>query len=225
MKALKPIQAGEEIFNDYGPLPRSDLLRRYGYITDNYAQYDVVEIPHELVNNVAAAANIASDARIDYLDEQGVIDSGYDITASSPFDLTESIAPELIVLIETLLLPQPEFERLARKGKLPKPDKISPRAVEFLQRLVQDRARQYPTTLEDDLAQSAPVPMSGAYASKERRYAMARAVRIGEKKILKEAERALSVLVSEGKGVSGVLKRAAEDEDADEGSGKRMRVE
>lgn len=44
MKAIKPIKAGEEIFNDYGEIPRSDLLRRYGYVTDNYAQYDVVEL-------------------------------------------------------------------------------------------------------------------------------------------------------------------------------------
>ena len=45
MKSTKPIAAGEEIFNDYGELPRGDLLRRYGYVTDNYAKYDVVEIP------------------------------------------------------------------------------------------------------------------------------------------------------------------------------------
>lgn len=44
MKAVKPIQAGDEIFNDYGELPRADLLRRYGYVTDNYAPYDVVEV-------------------------------------------------------------------------------------------------------------------------------------------------------------------------------------
>lgn len=52
LKALKPIAAGEEIFNDYGPLPSADLLRRYGYITQNYSQYDVVEIPQRLVVDV-----------------------------------------------------------------------------------------------------------------------------------------------------------------------------
>ena len=57
MKALKPIVAGEEIFNDYGPLPRSDLLRRYGYITTNYAQYDVVEVPFEIVREVMQSEN------------------------------------------------------------------------------------------------------------------------------------------------------------------------
>jgi len=45
MRAIRPIMAGEEIFNDYGQLPRSDLLRRYGYVTENYKTYDVAEIP------------------------------------------------------------------------------------------------------------------------------------------------------------------------------------
>jgi SET domain-containing protein 6 len=44
MRTIKPIVKGEEIFNDYGQLPRSDLLRRYGYTTENYGPYDVVEI-------------------------------------------------------------------------------------------------------------------------------------------------------------------------------------
>lgn len=49
MISLKPIKAGEEIYNDYGQLPRSDLLRRYGYITDAYSQWDVVEIDSSLI--------------------------------------------------------------------------------------------------------------------------------------------------------------------------------
>jgi SET domain-containing protein 6 len=53
MKATQFIREGEEIFNDYGELPRSDLLRRYGYITDNYTQYDVVELRLETICHVA----------------------------------------------------------------------------------------------------------------------------------------------------------------------------
>lgn len=49
MLATRPISKGAEIFNDYGPLPRSDLLRRYGYLTDNYAKYDVVELPTSMI--------------------------------------------------------------------------------------------------------------------------------------------------------------------------------
>lgn len=52
MVALKSIRQGEEIFNDYGQLPRSDLLRRYGYVTDRYKNWDVVEISVDLVFRV-----------------------------------------------------------------------------------------------------------------------------------------------------------------------------
>jgi SET domain-containing protein 6 len=57
MKAIKPINAGDEIFNDYGDIPRADLLRRYGYVTDNYAPYDVVELSLELVCQAAGLEN------------------------------------------------------------------------------------------------------------------------------------------------------------------------
>lgn len=54
MRAIKPIACGKEIFNDYGPLPRSDLLRRYGYISENYKQYDIVEIPTQIFIDAVA---------------------------------------------------------------------------------------------------------------------------------------------------------------------------
>ena len=57
MKAIKPISAGAEIFNDYGEIPRADLLRRYGYVTDNYSPYDVVELSLELICQAAGLAN------------------------------------------------------------------------------------------------------------------------------------------------------------------------
>lgn len=43
--ALRKISAGEEILNYYGPLPTSELLRRYGYVTPAHARHDVVEVP------------------------------------------------------------------------------------------------------------------------------------------------------------------------------------
>lgn len=211
MKALKPIRAGEEIFNDYGPLPRSDLLRRYGYVTENYAQYDVVEIPMELVTELATAAGIHSEERLEYLEEQDIIDTGYDITASSPFTIQESLSPELIILVETLLLPSEEFDRLKRKGKLPKAEKISSKGAELLHKIVQARSAQYTTTLEEDAQSSSGVPPVGEGTSKERRYAMAKAVRIGEKQLLREAENALAELMAREGGASK-RQRAMDDE-------------
>ena len=57
MKAIKPIRQGEEIFNDYGEIPRADLLRRYGYVTDNYAVYDVIELS---LSDICQAAGLAN---------------------------------------------------------------------------------------------------------------------------------------------------------------------
>lgn len=60
MRAIKPIKAGDELFNDYGEIPRADLLRRYGYITDNYTQYDVVELPLSLICQAAGFDDVES---------------------------------------------------------------------------------------------------------------------------------------------------------------------
>jgi SET domain-containing protein 6 len=45
------IPAGMEILNYYGPLPSSELLRRYGYVTPEHHRYDVVEIPWSLARD------------------------------------------------------------------------------------------------------------------------------------------------------------------------------
>ncbi|PFH62525.1 hypothetical protein XA68_13264 [Ophiocordyceps unilateralis] len=53
--SLRPIQAGEEILNYYGPHPNSELLRRYGYVTDKHARYDIVELPWSRIEDATAA--------------------------------------------------------------------------------------------------------------------------------------------------------------------------
>lgn len=50
--ALRSIKAGEEVLNYYGPHPNSELLRRYGYVTQKHSRYDVVEIPWDVVVTV-----------------------------------------------------------------------------------------------------------------------------------------------------------------------------
>ena len=65
MTAVKHIREGGEIFNDYGLLPRSDLLRRYGYIIDSHKKWDVVEIDTTSVLQIARATNQLTDTEID----------------------------------------------------------------------------------------------------------------------------------------------------------------
>jgi SET domain-containing protein 6 len=58
MRVIKPIAKGEEIFNDYGEIPRSYLLRRYGYVTDNYAPFDVAEVMTEPLLSMFRGGNL-----------------------------------------------------------------------------------------------------------------------------------------------------------------------
>lgn len=58
MRALKPIRENEEIFNDYGEIPRADLLRRYGYVTENYAPFDVIELS---LRDICQTAGLPTD--------------------------------------------------------------------------------------------------------------------------------------------------------------------
>jgi SET domain-containing protein 6 len=215
MRALKAIAAGEEIFNDYGALPRSDLLRRYGYVTDNYAVYDVVEIPAEILEGILSQEGVWRPERLEYLDEQEVLDSGYDIAASDPFTLQESLSPELVILVESMLLGDEAWEDLTKKGKLPKPEKMTPKGTELLLEIVQTRIAQYATTVQDDIRACEGVPAIDADVTiKERRYAMAKAVRIGEKKLLALVEEALAEKVA--RDGSKIEKRAREvDEEGD----------
>lgn len=53
MRATKFIESGNQIFDDYGEFPRSDLLRRHGCVTDAYAPYDVVELSLESICQAA----------------------------------------------------------------------------------------------------------------------------------------------------------------------------
>jgi len=224
MKALKPISAGEEIFNDYGPLPRSDLLRRYGYITDNYTQYDVAEVSMELVTEFATAAGVLHQERMEYLDEQGVIDTGYDIATSDPFTLQESFSPELIVLVETLCLTPDEFDRLKNKGKLPKAGKITAKGAELLHKIVQDRLDQYATTLDED-ERAVNGTLANEADPKQHRYAMAKAVRIGEKQILRCAREALAELFAKESNMSKRQRPVDEEGDVDMGgTGKKQKA-
>jgi SET domain-containing protein 6 len=94
MRTIKPIARGEEVFNDYGQLPRSDLLRRYGYVTERYAVYDVAELSTESV--LATFSNSGTlhitpnqpllslskediQHRVDLAEREGIFEDSYDL--------------------------------------------------------------------------------------------------------------------------------------------------
>lgn len=214
MKSIKPISAGEEIFNDYGPLPNADLLRRYGYITRNYEKYDVVEVSLDLIKQAALEQqNYQTKHLIErtaYLDEQGVLEEGYDISHPSNPE-NPQFPDEFCILLNTLTLRKPEFDNLKKKDKLPKPT-FSSESAQLLYRILVKRRADYK-------------PWIGGYSSYDEETASNRHMQadlvIGEeKKILHEAADAVQGILGDG-GSNGKRK---EPMDTFEEEAKRVRI-
>ena len=197
MRSIKPILAGEEIFNDYGPLPTADLVRRYGYVTPNYAQHDVVEVSLDLIKDSGLPTTSINskevDRRAEYLDEQGVLDDGYDIGRASD-DEHDQFPEELCIVLNTLTLSSEDFATLQRKSRLPKPTP-SEAAASLLTVVINKRLSMYPT--------SAPVN-GNLNESSAKRKAMAEQIITGEKQVLREA---LQTLQNRYQAASGAEKR------------------
>ncbi|TKA76571.1 hypothetical protein B0A55_04050 [Friedmanniomyces simplex] len=206
MKSIQPIKAGEEIFNDYGPLPSADVLRRYGYVTSNYAKHDVVEVSLQSIKDVAKEQMKLSDQvlaqRVRYLGEQDVLDDAYDISRSCNEDV-EVFSSELCILLQILTLPEAEFERSVRKEKLPKPV-LTPPSAELLSVVLRQRQTVYSTTINPNGDTREDTETTAEHKSTHRR-TMAQQVIQGEQQVLAEA---LAML----KGMSGLTgeKRKAE---------------
>jgi SET domain-containing protein 6 len=214
MRSIKPIAAGEQIYNDYGSLPRADVLRRYGYVTEEYAKYDVVELSDELISQTAKEQLRLEDAdlsaRLAYLDEQGVLDSGYDVARASSEE--GAFPEELCVLLNTLTTPAPEFEKMQKKDKLPKTD-LSTASSELLYAILLRRRAEYGSTGIDGLRAQL------ADDTNSKRKAMALQVVIGESEILNEAAAAVQATLG------GNKKRRADtfEEQAQEVAAKKSR--
>ncbi|KAJ5107664.1 hypothetical protein N7456_004339 [Penicillium angulare] len=224
MKAIKPIQEGEEIFNDYGEIPRADLLRRYGYVTDNYGVYDVVELSLKDICQSAGLSNndIESQPRLQLLEENDLLDDGYVIPRPTANATLETILPaELVVLLTTLTQSPEEFEQRRSKNKPPKPSMDANQAG-LLYKTLQSKQAQYGTSLNEDiniltglLPPNAPQALEGS----ARRHKMALQVRLGEKEVLRDVQTMLESLVA-----NGSLKRSANGDDHDSRQSKSARV-
>lgn len=85
--AVRPIKAGEEILNYYGPLSNGELLRRYGYTTDKHAFFDAVDLPWFLVElhlarqlglNAAETVKVSEAIDTDEFDDPIMLDRDFD---------------------------------------------------------------------------------------------------------------------------------------------------
>lgn len=182
MRAMVAIACGSQIWNTYGDLPDSDLLRRYGYTRGAVTNQDnVVDIPGDLVTDVVQASRDVDrldpaelHRRIDYLLDQGILDDSFEI------DAHHSVVPaEMLIAIEVILLSRSEFRALSRAGQLT--DGTQTHEIrDLVMSILHRRLEQYATSLEEDNAILA-APGGGS------RMRNAFQVRMGEKAILQRS--------------------------------------
>ena len=190
MRTVKLIAKGEEIFNDYGQLPSSDLLRRYGYVTGNYAPYDVAEISTEAIlaafrtraiqiPNLEQLSDQDFEKRVELTAREGVFEDSYDLAHPGPDG--PSIPDELLAFLYLLLVDSKTLESISTsQGSLPSRSKLATELVgQVLVLLLRAREKEYDTTLEEDEKLETE--------NLNRRTKMAIQVRMGEKTVLRDA--------------------------------------
>ncbi|CAI0648648.1 unnamed protein product [Colletotrichum noveboracense] len=187
--ALRPIPAGEEIFNYYGPHPNSELLRRYGYVTPKHSRYDVVEIPWDLVQaSVSEHLKIGDDVWKqveEYVDpeeledvfvlerESGEPDSeGQFRTVAEVREISAELEEQLKAVLKAIKKINGDLIPDKRK----RDEVFHAVIVSTLQKILS----QYPTSTQEDEA----LLSTGDLTTRQR---MAIQVRLGEKKLLQEA--------------------------------------
>jgi SET domain-containing protein 6 len=165
----------------------------YGYVTDNYAQYDVVEISHDLLLEVAGETSHKSDKAWasweEHLDKLGVLDDGYAIPRPGPGDvqrLEDAVPEQLQLLLRGLCAREAPDRR-------PRPPTITAEEAALLQMVLLKRSAGYETGYElDQVIQEAlrsglALPnLSIPPDCDAHRLSMALQVRMGEKEILRQ---------------------------------------
>ncbi|KAH6684425.1 putative ribosomal N-lysine methyltransferase 4 [Halenospora varia] len=227
MRTIKPIAKGEEIFNDYGQLPRSDLLRRYGYVTENYKIYDVAEISSASIINaltgqplkiseqcvLALLSSEEAENRRALAVREDAYEDSYDLAYPGPDGLT--IPDELLAFLYLLLLDEESTLAIqTSQSSLPSRSKLATELVgQVLTTLLQCREKEYATTVEED----EEILKANNLAHRAR---MAIQVRQGEKKVLRAAALEASAFTGNNKRMRIDLKEEPARPDIHQ-SGKR----
>ncbi|KAI0743984.1 hypothetical protein C8Q80DRAFT_1220766 [Daedaleopsis nitida] len=224
MVSTKPIKEGEQIWNTYGDPPNSDLLRRYGHV-------DVVPLrpPLSGMGNPEDVVEVRADLVVAVMstrvkcDLQERVEWWLEEADDDVFMLrTDCELPEEFVSFERLLLlSEGEWEKTAKKSKLPKP-KIDKEVLGIAIEVLERRLQEYPTSIEEDEKLLAPGTVE--QISLNRKHAVI--VRLGEKRILRGTLARLRAQVAPA---AGAGKKRGRDEEKDrdkggKGKGKKART-
>ncbi|KAF1828859.1 SET domain-containing protein [Decorospora gaudefroyi] len=178
---------GSEVLNYYGPLPCSELLRRYGYVTPGHHRYDVAEMPWRLVRLALGKELDVSDDELvkvqEMLQEKEDLEEYFILERDSG----EPDAQGRLTYEPQLRDTSPELEEqvklfLKALKKSHSADKRKRDEVhhDVVARALRAKLREYPTTMEEDEALLLKDDLG-------KRHRMAVEVRLGEKILLREA--------------------------------------
>ncbi|KAK0609598.1 hypothetical protein B0T17DRAFT_546640 [Bombardia bombarda] len=218
--SLRPIKAGDEVLNYYGPLSSGELLRRYGYVTEKHTRYDVVELPWVLVQeSINKRFKVSLNKEEDWawvnkvfkemVEEEGdaeVEDSFVLERASEEPDAEGRLTGEVVftALPQELEAQVKAYLKAVKKwngGKglaaeaLADKDTRKEIYLDSVVSALRDRESQYATTLEDD--QELLATLDGRPSGRRE---MAVWVRRGEKKLLREGQAWVERKLAELKG-------------------------
>lgn len=221
--SLRAIKKGEEILNYYGPLSNGELLRRYGYTTRAHRRWNLVDLAWEPAVVAALRAEVPLQSTEwdvvlgsldeDELEEAFVIERGAeDPDSEGKVSEVERAAGAPEELVEQLKAVMKAVKKVRPEAV---PDKAARDRVIYsaISRALDERAKQYGTTLEQDLKQYEEG--SDGADQKVRRQRMALDVRIGEKALLRQAAESVKAKLAE---------LAKAESDGEKPSAKRRRV-
>ncbi|KAH9863089.1 hypothetical protein IAQ61_009366 [Plenodomus lingam] len=182
------IRAGTEILNYYGPLPSSELLRRYGYVTPEHHRYDVAEVSWELVRSTLVAHLELSDGILQAVETQLGEDELEDYfvlerDSGEPSDEGRLVQPPQTCEVPTELSEQLKTILKALKKQQPELIGSAVRRDEILHAVIGEalnrKLSEYATSVEEDeeLLEN---------SSLTKRHRLAIEVRLGEKRLLHE---------------------------------------
>ncbi|KAI5806671.1 hypothetical protein DFH27DRAFT_549109 [Peziza echinospora] len=238
------LPANTQLFNDYGPLPRSDLLRRYGYITTSYTPYDVLEVSCSLIVDTILTENAIhltqseKEARIEHLLEEGYIDDDAIELAATQEKAADAggwwtESDEAVRTFQVLTAPSTSHSTDGAKPKrIPlSVTRSSQKYKSTFLAILKNRLQQYPTP--DPTANVLTAKQESWLSETQRqRVEMAREVRKGEVEILRRVVAAVEAWavqdpeagVPAPKAATG--KRSSRDggEKSGNGNGKRVKA-
>ncbi|KAH6623874.1 hypothetical protein F5144DRAFT_584602 [Chaetomium tenue] len=207
--ALRPIRAGEEVLNYYGPLANGELLRRYGYVTPAHARYDVVELPWALVESelrerVGGRVGVAEWEGVRRLvqgDEEFEESFVLERSSEDPDSMGQlgseavftGLPDELGEQFKTFLKAMKKVGNVELAVQaLSDKDTRKDLYLRTVLRALHAREKQYATSLEEDEQLASAEQLSG-------RERMALWVRRGEKQVLREAQAWVQKEIDEGR--------------------------